>query len=99
MAPQLPRQYRITYDMLQRAKKKLTGKGLHPCTPEIRKACNALQAANYRMAAAYKYVKDMDDCLNFHKQQLKTKSKPSTLFYLSQYVDKGKGYKNKTWGK
>lgn len=73
----------------------MKGRKLHPCAPEIRKCMSALEAANFHVSHAWKYVKEMDDCLDHFNQQRKTKQKPSTLFYLTKYLDRQKGYKDK----
>uniref|UniRef100_A0A7S2VE49 Uncharacterized protein n=1 Tax=Entomoneis paludosa TaxID=265537 RepID=A0A7S2VE49_9STRA len=99
MSNKLPGTYRITMDMMKRAKKSLKKQGLHPCTPEINKVFSALPAADYQMSKCYKYVKDMDDCVRHHRDLKLTKRKPPTLFYLSKYLDQKKHRKNTNWTK
>eukprot|EP00523_Entomoneis_sp_CCMP467_P014834 CAMPEP_0168774636 /NCGR_PEP_ID=MMETSP0725-20121227/5099_1 /TAXON_ID=265536 /ORGANISM="Amphiprora sp., Strain CCMP467" /LENGTH=92 /DNA_ID=CAMNT_0008824241 /DNA_START=30 /DNA_END=305 /DNA_ORIENTATION=- len=91
--PPTQQNIRITMEMMRRAKRSLKKRGQHPCSPEIDRAINALQAVQHRVSAAYKYVKDMDDCVSHYKELEKTRRKPSTLYFLSRYVDQKKHHK------
>mmetsp|Transcript_11435 Transcript_11435/g.16862 ORF Transcript_11435/g.16862 Transcript_11435/m.16862 type:complete len:89 (+) Transcript_11435:173-439(+) len=82
---------RITLDQLRIAAKK-PRRGNPVCHDESMKVLDALQASNYETAPIYKYVKEADLCFERAAAE-KKKKKASTLYYLSQYLDRNK---NKT---
>eukprot|EP00567_Pseudictyota_dubia_P010176 CAMPEP_0197433038 /NCGR_PEP_ID=MMETSP1175-20131217/996_1 /TAXON_ID=1003142 /ORGANISM="Triceratium dubium, Strain CCMP147" /LENGTH=58 /DNA_ID=CAMNT_0042961289 /DNA_START=74 /DNA_END=250 /DNA_ORIENTATION=+ len=49
------------------------------------KVLNALQAADWKVAPVYKYVKEYDMCVEKAKEERK-KGKASTLYHLSKYL-------------
>jgi hypothetical protein len=64
----------------------------NPCIQEVERVTNAMEAAEYNVRPIHKYVKDMEDCYRRADEE-HHKSKASTLYYLSQYLDQKK---NKT---
>mmetsp|Transcript_26211 Transcript_26211/g.53715 ORF Transcript_26211/g.53715 Transcript_26211/m.53715 type:complete len:91 (+) Transcript_26211:102-374(+) len=60
-----------------------------PCHEETMKILNGMQAANFDSAPLYKYVKEYDACRERLKEERK-RGKPSTLYYLSKYVNQNK---------
>lgn len=49
-----------------------------------------MPSAEYNIRPLWKYVKDAEKCIDYHMAQDRTKGKPSTPYYLSQYLDQEK---------
>ncbi len=65
---------------------------MNPCLQEVDRVTNAMEAAEYNVRPIWKYVKDMEDCYRKSDEE-HHKSKASTLYYLSQYLDQQKNKK------
>jgi hypothetical protein len=48
-----------------------------------------MEAANYNIRPLWKYVRDMQECYEKHNIEDR-KTRASTLYYLSQYLDRQK---------
>jgi len=59
----------------------------------VEKILNAFEAADYNIRPLYKYVKDLEECYEKHDREDRTKGRASTLYYLSQYLDRQKNKK------
>jgi hypothetical protein len=51
-----------------------------------------MEAAEYSIRPLWKYVRDMEDCYR-NADEENHKGKPSTLYYLSQFLDRQKNKK------
>ena len=63
--------------------------GFSVCVEETQKVMDTLEAANFMIQPIYKHVKAVDDCIAKLKEE-RAKPKPSTLYYLSKYVNQRK---------
>jgi hypothetical protein len=61
----------------------------NPCSQEVDRVTSAMEAAEYNVRPIWKYVKDMEDCYRKADEE-NHKGKASTLYYLSQYLDRKK---------
>jgi hypothetical protein len=64
----------------------------NPCHKLLTLVTNALPAADYSIRPLYKYVKDLEECYNKEYEKSKV-AQASTLYYLSQYMDRQKNKK------
>lgn len=62
---------------------------MNPCYTEVERITNAMEAADYDIRPLWKYVKDLEDCYDRNDKEDK-KGRASTLYYLSQYLDRQK---------
>jgi hypothetical protein len=70
---------------------KSSARKLNPCAAQVEKITNALEAANYNIRPLYRYVKELEECYDRQDAlQVNKKGKASTLYYLSQYLDRQK---------
>jgi hypothetical protein len=67
-------------------------RSMNPCLQEVDRVTNAMEAAEYNVRPIWKYVKDMEDCYRKADEE-HHKGKASTLYYLSQYLDRQKNKK------
>ena len=75
-------------DTLQNTK----ARKMNPCAAEVERVTNAMEAADYSIRPLWKYVRDMQDC--YEKYNIEDrKTRASTLYYLSQYLDRQKNKK------
>jgi spore germination protein GerM len=57
----------------------------------VEKVTNALEAANYNIRPLHRYVKELDECYERHDRLDRAgKGRASTLYYLSQHLDRQK---------
>jgi len=49
-----------------------------------------MEAADYNVRPLYKYIKEMENCYKNTSMEDSKKGKASTLYYLSQYLDRQK---------
>jgi hypothetical protein len=49
-----------------------------------------MEAADYCVRPLHQYVKEMEECYDYHNKEDKKKGRASTLYFLSQYLDQQK---------
>jgi hypothetical protein len=63
---------------------------VNPCAAEIERILNAMEAADYNIRPLWKYVKDAEECYAKYDIEDRKKGKATTMYYLSQYLDRQK---------
>lgn len=63
---------------------------MNPCYPLLERITNAMEAADYSAQTLNKYVKDLDACYDKYDTVDAKKGRASTLYYLTQYLDRQK---------
>jgi spore germination protein GerM len=66
------------------------GRRYNPCAPQVEKILNAMEAADYNIQPLHRYVKDLEESYRYHDAEDAKKGRASTLYYLSQYLDREK---------
>ena len=89
-----PQKLRITLEQLRIAAK-TQGRISNPCAEVIEKLTNALEAADYQVRPIHKYIKEAEKCYEEADIEDRKSGKASTLYYLSQYLDKNRKFKKK----
>lgn len=75
-----------TPDKLQRLKQRRS----NPCAPLFEKITNAMEAADYSAQVLNKYVRDLEACYDKHDAEDHKKGRASTLYFLTQHLDRQK---------
>mmetsp|Transcript_35873 Transcript_35873/g.55800 ORF Transcript_35873/g.55800 Transcript_35873/m.55800 type:complete len:94 (-) Transcript_35873:58-339(-) len=82
--------FRVTLEQL-RIYKKQPKVRINPCSDKMMRLMDALEAAQGKInGPVYKYVKEVEQCLQQAKTAQQKTGSAGTLYYLSQYLDVGK---------
>ena len=64
---------------------------INPCSDKMMRLLDAMEASNGKInGPVYKYVKEVEQCLQNARNERKKTGSAGTLYYLSQYLDVGK---------
>ena len=75
------------------ALQRLSERQRDPSAPIVEKIFNAFDAADYNIRPLYKYVKELEEITEQNNKVNRPSEKSSTLYYLSQHLDRQKNKK------
>ena len=73
-----------------RLPQRLKQRRVNPCAPLFERITNAMEAADFSAQTLHKYIKDLEACYEKHDAVDNKKGRASTLYFLTQHLDRQK---------
>lgn len=79
--------------LLPSSLQRLKQRRVNPCAPLFEKITNAMEVSDFSATHLNKYVKELEECYAIHDAVDNKKGRASTLYFLTQHLDREKNKK------